>query len=76
MAAHIPSLEGATPATRCDFVIDPRQAVVALAVRPDFYTRGKTRRHSSERVDESGPDDNMLGSHDVDGVRVAIRLRD
>ena len=42
MAAHIPSSEP-IPCDPLDFVIDPREAMVALPVRPAFDTRSKSR---------------------------------
>ncbi len=44
MAAHIP-ISGAhpIPGDPLDFVIDPREAVVTVAVRPAFDTRSKSR---------------------------------
>jgi hypothetical protein len=51
-----------------DFMIDPREAVVAPTVHPALDDWGKPRQNSREAVDKLGSDNDMLGRHNIDAV--------
>ena len=55
-----------------DFVIDPREAVVTLTVRPAFDTGSKSRQHGREGVDKFRSDNDMLRRYNVDRVRQRV----